>query len=221
MGNLEKAIKQDGEKVPEPPSNLEKAIKQDGEQATKQDGELFLTFQTHNMHHQTLSFTEVPLGLTFNDEFPLQISSATDDAKKKGVQVGWKVLSINDQDVAHADMTYDECFRLLKTEMEKLPLVDKVVMAGFATGTGNVGYALFTQKPIGMTLEGFPLKVESCSPDGQAAQKSVKPGLTLLSVNGQDLTKSPIDNHEDAMKAFQKAISNLPEVLEMSPVVGA
>lgn len=182
----------------------------------EQGGELKLTFQTFGEEPQTLSFTQAPLGLTFDYKVPLVITSATDDAKKKGVQVGWTLLRINDQEVAN--MTYNECFGLVKTHQEKLPLVDKVAKICLQQPNGKVGYALFTQKPVGMKLQGFPLKVLSCSPDGEAAQKSVRPGLTVLSVNGQDLTKSPIANHEDALQALQGAISNLPE---MSPVVGA
>eukprot|EP00746_Dinoflagellata_sp_MGD_P134453 gnl/MRDRNA2_/MRDRNA2_68303_c0_seq1.p1 gnl/MRDRNA2_/MRDRNA2_68303_c0~~gnl/MRDRNA2_/MRDRNA2_68303_c0_seq1.p1 ORF type:complete len:281 (+),score=64.80 gnl/MRDRNA2_/MRDRNA2_68303_c0_seq1:79-921(+) len=210
--NLKEANTQEGDGLnPDTPSsNLKEANKQEG-------GGLNLTFQTFNKDPQTLSFTKAPLGFTFGLELPLVVTGATDDAKQKGVQVGWTILRINDQVIADSGMTHDECFKLLKTETEKLPLVDKVANICFQGKDGNVvRYAFFTQKPFGMTLDGN-LKVLACAPEGEAAQKSVEPGWTICSVNGQDLTKSSTDSKSDALKALQEAISYLPE----SPVVGA
>lgn len=134
--------------------------------------------------------------------------------------MGWTILRINNQDIESSGMTYDECFEIMKSQSAKLPLPEKVAKICFQTADGNVD-ALFTQKPVGMTIEGFPLKVMFCSPGGEAAQKSVKPGWKILSVNGQDLTKPPITDYSGALKVFQDAISLLPAYSETSAIVGA
>lgn len=191
------------------------------ETANKQDGDLKLTFQTFK-DKKTLTFKEAPLGLTFTKKLPLEILSVNDSAKKMGVEVGWTILRINDQAIECSGMTYNECFQLLKTQAEKLPLPDKAVKICFQSPNENV-VAIFTKKPIGLMVEGSgapesPLKVQMVQLGGEAARKSVKPGWKVLSVDGYDLT-----NNEDALKVFKKVLSGLPDnnVMELSPIVGA
>lgn len=187
--------------------------------ANKQDGDLKLTFQTFK-DKKTLTFKEAPLGLTFTKKLPLEILRVNDSAKKMGVEVGWTILRINDQEIECSGMTYNECFQLLKTQAEKLPLPDKAVKVCFQSPTEDV-VAIFTKKPIGLVVQGSgasenPMKVHLVHPGGEAEQKSVKPGWKVLSVDGYDLT-----NNEDALKVFTKVCSGLPDNMESSPIVGA
>lgn len=202
-------------------------------ETSKQGVGLKLTFKDKIGSKKSITFTQAPMGLTFEKALPLEITSVNDEAARYGVQVGWTILSINDQAIESSGMTYAECFQLMKVEMAKLPIIGKVAKIVFQTADGEVT-TLFTRRPLGLTIEGFPLTVASCKAFGEAAQKSVKPGWKILSVNDQDLTKSPLDQKtlprsdsglkkhqsqkfEAALKVFQKVVNELPS----SPAVGA
>lgn len=183
------------------------------------EGGLKLTFKDTNGSKRVITLTQAPLGLTFDKKLPLEISSVNDEAKRQGVQVGWIILSINDQEIESSGITYAECFELLKMQAAQLPVNEKAVKIIFQTPDGEVT-TLFTHKPIGMKIEGFPLTVFSLSPHGEAARKSVKPGWEILSVNDENVTKGPYQNFDEAVKVFQKAVAELPEA-DLNSVVGA
>lgn len=172
--------------------------------------DLTLSFEGNGNPDYTVAFTERPIGLTFNMECPLRINSVNDAAKQKGVKVGSLISKINDQDVS--TMTFEEAFQLIKDKADRLPLVQSVVKIEFEAGEGGKRVPiLFTQKPIGVTIRGFPLSVSKCQEGLPAMQKTVKPGWNIIAINDQDVTKPPIANFDQAYEVFQKAVDKLPD----------
>lgn len=67
-----------------------------------------------------IDMTIKPLGMTFRDKTPIVITKLVPDggAEKNGVQVGWELVKIGDDDLA--GKSYKDCFALIQAAINKL-----------------------------------------------------------------------------------------------------
>lgn len=158
---------------------------------------------------KTVTISRKPLGMIFGKQQPLTVTSVRKGSHcdNLGVLPGWVVKSVDGQDISK--MSVEDAADLALSKMQGLPQSDgSVVLVFDANGAERTVVA--SRKPFGATLlKQAPLTISKVAPDGHADKLRVKPGWTLKSVAGEDLTKM---DYESAAAAFEKAMNPLPQV---------
>eukprot|EP00746_Dinoflagellata_sp_MGD_P126547 gnl/MRDRNA2_/MRDRNA2_61361_c0_seq2.p1 gnl/MRDRNA2_/MRDRNA2_61361_c0~~gnl/MRDRNA2_/MRDRNA2_61361_c0_seq2.p1 ORF type:complete len:245 (+),score=46.27 gnl/MRDRNA2_/MRDRNA2_61361_c0_seq2:107-841(+) len=170
---------------------------------------LFSESEKANAVTRTVTFVDRPLGLSFKNSTPIIVSTVDDAAARLDVKPGWVIKALNGQDIT--GMKYDEVFQLLMFHMSKLPVANPVVKIMFDAGKDYYLPIVFTRKPLGIGISGFPLKVCSVEAGGAASLKAIKPGWQIISINDKDVTRAPIETFEQAVDVFQNAVSKLSQ----------
>eukprot|EP00746_Dinoflagellata_sp_MGD_P126546 gnl/MRDRNA2_/MRDRNA2_61361_c0_seq1.p1 gnl/MRDRNA2_/MRDRNA2_61361_c0~~gnl/MRDRNA2_/MRDRNA2_61361_c0_seq1.p1 ORF type:complete len:247 (+),score=39.31 gnl/MRDRNA2_/MRDRNA2_61361_c0_seq1:63-803(+) len=170
---------------------------------------VFSESENANASTHTVTFADKPLGLSFANTLPLVVATVDDAAVRLDVKPGWVITSLNGQDIT--GMKYDEVFQLLMFHMSKLPVANPVVKIMFDAGKDYYLPIVFTRKPLGIGISGFPLKVCSVEAGGAASLKAIKPGWQIISINDKDVTRAPIETFEQAVDVFQNAVSKLSQ----------
>merc|ERR1712050_358774 len=129
-------------------------------------------------------------------------------AKERGVQVGWSITRIADQEVAAA-MGHDQVERRISERTKGLAVWP--LRMDFDTGGGDIKTFFFEKQPLGMELlNKLPIKVDTFKPDSYAKSCGVEIGWLITRVGDHDVT------HETK---FEQVIEYLVEgVCELPPV---
>eukprot|EP00746_Dinoflagellata_sp_MGD_P076112 gnl/MRDRNA2_/MRDRNA2_30621_c0_seq1.p1 gnl/MRDRNA2_/MRDRNA2_30621_c0~~gnl/MRDRNA2_/MRDRNA2_30621_c0_seq1.p1 ORF type:complete len:291 (+),score=69.09 gnl/MRDRNA2_/MRDRNA2_30621_c0_seq1:94-966(+) len=182
---------------------------EDAQQQTAIQG-LKVVFESEGVQHPVL-FTQLPLGLIFHQKLPMVVDKTFDMAAQLGVQAGWVVKSVNDQDIDDSDMTYDQVVELINKGKEKLPSNTELKVVFESNDEQHT--IVFTEKPLGLTFKPeLPLVVEEAS---EATKRmGVKEGWVVKRINNQDVSDCSMSVID--LVQFMKVLS---EKLRPAPAV--
>jgi len=164
-----------------------------GSVALPQVPSLRITFQVPDRGVVEVNFRKTPLGMDFSRRSPSTIKAVTPGgmASEVGVEIGWKMLTLNDEDVSGND--WDKNFRKLQAESASLPKMPSVKLA-FKTNANTKKVLLFYRFPFGMDFaRKEPMKVKSVTLGGHANCLGVTPGWSLMTVNDEDVSQFDLD----------------------------
>jgi predicted metalloprotease with PDZ domain len=128
---------------------------------------------------KTVIFTKKPLGLDFDKEAPIIIKRVQPErhGAELGVEAGWRILSLNDEDVG--DKNFEYIYSKLQSEA---CLTIKFEVPG-CHKTVN-----FTKRPLGLDFEKkAPIIMKRVQPEAHGAELGVEAGWKILSVNDEDV----------------------------------
>lgn len=182
---------------------------QDSQQQKANQG-LKVVFESEGVQHPVL-FTQLPLGLIFHQKLPMVVDKTFDMAARLGVQAGWVVKSVNDQDIDESDMTYDQVVELINKGKQKLPSNTELKVVFESNDDQHT--IVFTEKPLGLTFKPeLPLVVEEAS---EATKRmGVKEGWVVKRINNQDVSDCSMSVID--LVQFMKVLS---EKLRPAPAV--
>lgn len=152
----------------------------------------------------TVSITKRPVQLGFNtDAMPAEVNMAGGHAAELGIQMGWKLKSLDGQDV---DPDINAFF---VTFVERLNALDGPLQLPllFRIPTGETQAIVALSSPLGMEIcMGFPVTVDRIS--GLALQLGIEPGWELLRYG--ETPVSSFETFSDFFRDFRKAVARLP-----------
>merc|ERR1712050_386992 len=129
-------------------------------------------------------------------------------AKERGVQVGWSITRIADQEVAAA-MGHDQVDRRILDRSANLAVWP--LRMDFDSGGGEIKTFFFEKQPLGMELlNKLPIKVDTFKPDSYAKSCGVEIGWLITRVGDHDVTHET--KFEQVIEYLVEGVCELPRI---------
>lgn len=177
-------------------------------EATKVDSGVPITFDAGGSS-QIVLVTAKPLGMIFSKVAPITVMSLRQGshAEQLGVQAGWVMKKVGTEDVS--GMTVEAAADIVQRACKDLPQAENSVVIVFDEN-GTEQTVIASRTPFGATLmKQAPLTISRVTAGSHADKLRVKPGWTVKSIRGQDVSKMEYDA---AMAVFETAVKSLTPV---------
>mmetsp|Transcript_12728 Transcript_12728/g.22815 ORF Transcript_12728/g.22815 Transcript_12728/m.22815 type:complete len:654 (-) Transcript_12728:255-2216(-) len=181
---------------------------------------LQIDFKTQTGDIKHFSFVERPLGILFTQHLPIKVDKFRPHslAQRRGVQAGWEIMRIADEDTSQAGMHaigiksnkqgYDHVDHHLVEGLDHLPFWR--VRVDFKNAFGDIKSLEFSERPMGCAFTRHaPIRIEKFKSRSIAQEMGALVGWEILRIGDETVRPEHDSHHVD--KVLEDWMHHLPE----------
>jgi len=170
---------------------------------------LRLDFLDGSGSEKSFMFEHQPLGIVFTKHSPIRVErfEFNSYAKDKGVQLGWSLVRVANQQVT-SEHSLPDVDRMLQSHMKNLAYWP--LRVDFDTGNGLIKAFHFVKQPLGVEITRHaPFKITLFKPDSYAKTCGVELGWVIVRIG--DAVVNQRTNFNVLSAYFENGLSHLPQ----------
>jgi len=170
---------------------------------------LRVDFRDGNGSEKSFSFESQPLGIVFSKQQPVRVErfEFNSYAKDRGVQLGWTLARIGQQEIT-AKHSLPDVDRTLHSHVKTLAFWP--LRVDFDTGNGAIKAFFFVKQPLGIEITRHaPFRIALFKPDSYAKRCGVEVGWIIVRVG--DAVINQRTGYSALNAYFESGLGHLPQ----------